>query len=39
VGALLKTRNDFLFGTSLGVNTDGNIQYGVGAYWKLKLKK
>jgi hypothetical protein len=39
VGALLKTRNDFLFGTSLGVNTDGNIQYSVGAYWKLKLKK
>ena len=39
VGALLKTRNDFLFGTSLGVNTDGNIQYGVGAYWKLKFKK
>jgi hypothetical protein len=39
VGALLKTRNDFLFGGSLGVNTDGNLQYGVGAYWKLKLKK
>ena len=39
VGALLKTRNDFLFGTSLGVNTNGNLQYGVGAYWKLKLKK
>jgi hypothetical protein len=39
VGALLKTRNDFLFGTSLGVNTNGNLQYGVGAYWKIKLKK
>lgn len=39
VGALLKTRNDFLFGTSLGVNTSGALQYGVGAYWKLKLKK
>jgi hypothetical protein len=39
VGALLKTRNDFLFGTSLGVNTNGALQYGVGAYWKLKLKK
>jgi hypothetical protein len=38
VGALLKTRNDFLFGTSLGVNTNGALQYGVGAYWKLKLK-
>lgn len=39
VGALLKTRNDFLFGGSLSVNTNGNLQYGVGAYWKLKLKK
>lgn len=39
VGALLKTRNDFLFGGSLSVNTYGNLQYGVGAYWKLKLKK
>jgi len=39
VGALLKTRNDFLFGGSLGVNTNGNLQYGVGAYWKIKLKK
>jgi hypothetical protein len=38
VGALLKTRNDFLFGGSLSVNTYGNLQYGVGAYWKLKLK-
>jgi hypothetical protein len=39
VGALLKTRNDFLFGGSLSVNTYGNLQYGVGAYWKIKLKK
>ena len=37
--ALLKTRNDFLFGGSLSVNTYGNLQYGVGAYWKIKLKK
>lgn len=39
VGALLKTRNDFLFGGSLSVNTYGNLQYGAAAYWKLKLKK
>lgn len=39
VGALLKTRNDFLFGGSLGVNTYGNLQYGAGAYWKIKVKK
>jgi len=37
--ALLKTRKDFLFGGSLSVNTYGNLQYGLGAYWKLKLKK
>ena len=38
VGALLKTRNDFLFGGSLSVNTYGDFMYGVGTYWKLKLK-
>ena len=39
VGALLKTRNDFLFGGSLSVNTYGDLQYGVSAFWKIKLKK
>jgi hypothetical protein len=39
VGALLKTKNDFLFGGSVGVNTQGALQYGAGAYWKIKLKK
>lgn len=39
VGALLKTRNDFIFGGSLSVNTYGDQMYGLGAYWKLKLKK
>jgi hypothetical protein len=38
-GALLKTRNDFLFGGSLSVNTYGDLMYGVQSYWKLKLKK
>jgi len=37
--ALLKTRKDFLIGGSLSVNTYGNLQYGLGAYWKIKLKK
>jgi len=36
--ALLKTRNDFLFGGSLSVNTYGDLMYGAGIYWKLKLK-
>jgi hypothetical protein len=39
MGAILKTKNDFLFGGSLGVTTQGNLQYGAGAYWKIKLKK
>jgi hypothetical protein len=39
LGAILKTKNDFLFGGSLGITTDGNLQYGAGAYWKIKLKK
>lgn len=37
--ALLKTRNDFLFGGSLSINTYGDMQYGIHSYWKLKLKK
>ena len=37
--ALLKTRNDFLFGGSLSINTYGDLQYGVHSYWKIKLKK
>jgi hypothetical protein len=37
--ALLKTRNEKLFGGSLSVNTYGNMQYGIHSYWKLKLKK
>ena len=37
-GALLKTRNDFIFGGSLSINTYG-LQYGVHSYWKLNVKK
>jgi hypothetical protein len=37
--ALLKTRNDFLFGGSLSINTYGDVQYGIHSYWKIKLKK
>jgi len=39
VGALLKTRKDFTLGGSLSINTYGDFMYGVGAYWKIKLKK
>jgi len=37
--ALLKTRNDFLFGGSLSINTYGDMQYGIHSFWKIKLKK
>ena len=37
--ALLKTRKDFALSGSLSVNTYGDLQYGIGAYWKIKLKK
>lgn len=37
--ALLKTRKDFIIGASLSVNTYGDPMYGLGAFWKLKLKK
>jgi hypothetical protein len=37
--ALLKTRKDFIIGASLSVNTYGDLQYGTGVYWKIKLKK
>ena len=37
--ALLKTRNEKLFGGSLSINTYGNMQYGIHSYWKIKLKK
>lgn len=37
--ALLKTRNEKLFGGSLSVNTYGDIQYGIHSFWKINLKK
>ena len=37
--ALLKTRKDFIVGGSLSVNTYGDLNYGVSAFWKIKLKK
>jgi hypothetical protein len=37
--ALLKTRNEKLFGGSLSINTYGDVQYGIHSYWKIKLKK
>lgn len=38
-GVILKTKQDQILGVTAGLNTDGQIQYGVQSYWKLKLKK
>lgn len=37
--ALLKTRNEKMFGGSLSINTYGDMQYGIHSYWKIKLKQ
>lgn len=36
---LYKTKKDHMFGINAGVDRDGNIEYGVRSYWKIKLKK
>ncbi len=37
-GALFKTKKDQIYGVTAGINSSGQIQYGVQLYWKLKLK-
>jgi len=37
-GILYKTKKDHIYQVNVGVNFDGSITYGVGAYWKIKLK-
>lgn len=37
-GLLLKNKKDQLFGLSTGINANGQIQYGISSYWKIKLK-
>jgi len=36
---LLKDKKDRMFGISAGLNTDGQIMYGVSSFWKIKLHK
>jgi hypothetical protein len=38
-GFMVKTKKDKLFGGSVGVNSFGDLQYGIHSYWKIKLKK
>ena len=37
-GLLLKNKKDQIFGLSTGINANGQVQYGVSSYWKIKLK-
>ncbi len=38
-GVILKNKKDQIFTASVGLNTDGQPVFGLGSYWKLKLKK
>lgn len=37
-GLLYKNKKDQIYGISVGVNTNGQLVYGVSSYWKIKLK-
>jgi hypothetical protein len=38
-GLLLKNKKDQIFGISTGINANGQVQYGVSSFWKIKLAK
>ena len=37
-GLLYKNKKDQIYGISVGINTNGQIVYGVSSYWKIKFK-
>jgi len=37
-GLLLKNKKDQIYGVTVGLNTQGQVSYGLQSYWKLKLK-
>lgn len=37
-GVLYKNKKDQIYGLSVGINTNGQIVYGVSSYWKIKFK-
>ena len=39
VGVLLKTKTDQIYNVYTGLDTNGQVQVGLQAYWKIKLKK
>jgi hypothetical protein len=38
-GLLYKDRKDKIYQVNCIINNEGNIYYGVGMYWKIRLKK
>jgi hypothetical protein len=37
-GVLFKNKKDQIYGASIGLNTNGQVVYGVESFWKIKLK-
>ena len=37
-GLLYKNKKDQIYGLSVGINTNGQVVYGVSSYWKIKFK-
>ena len=37
-GILYKNKKDQIYGLSVGINTNGQVVYGVSSYWKIKFK-
>ena len=37
-GLLLKNKRDQIYGVNVGLNTSGQVSYGLQSYWKIKLK-
>ena len=37
-GLLYKNKKDQIYGLSVGINTNGQLVYGVSSYWKIKFK-
>ena len=37
-GILYKNKKDQIYGLSVGINTNGQVLYGVSSYWKIKFK-
>lgn len=38
-GFLLKNKKDQIYGASVGMNTNGQVVYGVQSFWKIRLSK